>query len=205
RGPCGVGWTGLELALPGAFQRTNATVALTMLALVQEHFRCPVEAGRRGVASVQWPGRLAILGREPVVVACGAHKPGDIAALARALPALLGGRRVTLVFAVMADKAWRAMAEQLLPLVQQVIVTRVGRRGLDPTIVADAIGTRVDVETIDDPQMAIDVAVARTPPTGAVLVTGSLFLVGAAYAHSGLKNLFGPWQGWEGDGTEAPG
>jgi len=106
---------------------------------------------------------------------------------------------------VMADKAWRAMTERLLPLVRQAVVTRVGRRGLDPQALADALRGRVDVEAIDDPQAAIAAAFARTPADGAILVTGSLFLVGEVYAQQGLGNVFRPWQGWGRDGTEAPG
>jgi dihydrofolate synthase/folylpolyglutamate synthase len=205
RGPGGVEWTALTLALPGAFQRTNAAVALTMLAVVQDRLPCTVAAVRSGLESVQWPGRLAILRRQPLVVVDGAHNPEGIAALAGELPALVGARPLTLVFAVMADKAWRAMVERLLPLVARAVVTRVGRRGLDPKALADALADRVDVEAIDDPQAAIALALARTPADGAVLVTGSLFLAGEAYAHQGLGNVFRPWQGWGQDGTETPG
>ena len=205
RGPGGVEWQGLGLALPGRFQRANATVALAMLALVRDRLPCSVDAVRHGLASAYWPGRLAVLDRSPLLIADGAHNPEGIATLADELPALVGDRPVTLVFAVMADKAWRTMTERLLPLVRRVVVTRVGRRGLDPQALACALADRVDVEAIGDPQSAITTALARTPVDGAILVTGSLFLVGEAYAHRGLKSVFRPWQGWEQDGTEAPG
>jgi folylpolyglutamate synthase/dihydropteroate synthase len=95
------------------------------------------------------------------------------------------------------------MADRLLPLARRVIVTRVGRRGLDPEVLAGALAGRVPVDVVADPRAAIGTALAATAPDGAVLVTGSLFLVGEAYARQGL-GVFRPWQGWEGDGTETP-
>jgi dihydrofolate synthase/folylpolyglutamate synthase len=202
-GPGSVRWEGLPLALPGAFQRDNAAVALTVLALVRERLPCSAAAVRAGLAEVRWPGRLAVLAREPLVVVDGAHNPAGVAALARELPAVVGDRPVTLVFAVMADKAWRAMLEQLVPGAQRVVVTRVGRRGLDPMVAADALGTR-RAEAIPDPQAAIAHAIARAGPGGAVVITGSLFLAGAAYeVLGGGRPLFEPWQGWEGDGRDS--
>src|SRR5437867_6352589 len=112
RGP-GVTWDGLRLALRGPFQPGNAAVALTALALVRERFPCAPEAVRTGLAAVRWPGRLAVLCERPLVVVDGAHNPAGAATLAAELPGVVGDRRVELVFAVMADKDWRAMLAQI--------------------------------------------------------------------------------------------
>ena len=208
RGP-GVVWDGLRLALPGRFQRDNAAVALLLLALVRDRFPCPPDAVRRGLARVRWPGRLAVVGAEPRVVLDGAHNPDGMAALVAELPALVGTRPVDLVFAAMADKNWAAMLAALLPHVRRVIVTRVGRRGAAPVEIARAIGARVPVDAEDDPRAALDATLSRAAPGEAVLVTGSLFLVGEAYAaleRAGVVGaLFEPWQGPGSGGTEAGG
>src|SRR5207247_2630639 len=78
-------WDHLSLALPGVFQRDNAAVALTALALVRERFPCAPEAVRAGLAAVRWPGRLAVLRERPLVVVDGAHNPAGAAALAAEL------------------------------------------------------------------------------------------------------------------------
>jgi dihydrofolate synthase/folylpolyglutamate synthase len=205
-GPGGVRWDGLRVGLRGAFQRANAAVALTVLALLRDRFPCAVPAVREGLATVAWPGRLALLGGDPsgpLVLADGAHNPAGVAALARELPGLVGERPVVLVFAVMVDKAWRAMLDGLLPCASAAVVTRVGRRGLEPTALAEALGTRLPVIVEADPRAAIRAGCARAGAGGAVVVTGSLFLVGEAYAALGGPGctLFQPWQGWEGDGT----
>ena len=201
--PGGARWDGLRLGLPGAFQRENAAVALTALAVAGARFPCAPTAVRDGLAAVRWPGRLAVLGRSPLVVADGAHNPAGVAALARELPRLVGDRRVTLVFAVMADKAWPAMLALLRPHVARVIVTRVGRRGLEPVRVAERVADGLPVDVIDDPRAALRAALDGSAADDAVLVTGSLFLVGAAYeCFSGGRPLFEAWQASGTGGTE---
>ncbi|HWP67220.1 MAG TPA: cyanophycin synthetase, partial [Candidatus Limnocylindria bacterium] len=145
---------------------------------------------------------LAVVRDRPLVVADGAHNPAAMAALAAELPAVLAGRPTTLVFAAMRDKAWARELDTLLPHVADVVVTRVGRRGEDPERLADAVRERRPVEVCAEPRRALDRAIERAGEGGAVLVTGSLFLVGEAYAHGGLRP-FETWHGWEGDGTEA--
>jgi dihydrofolate synthase/folylpolyglutamate synthase len=199
----GVRWEGLHLGLRGDFQHGNAAVALALLATIRDRFPCPVEAVRAGLGSVDWPGRLAVLREAPLVVADGAHNPAGVAALARELPALVGDRPVVLAFAVMADKAWRAMLDGLLPRARAAVVTRVGRRGLEPAALAAALAGRLPVTIEVDPRSAIRAGCAAAGPGGALVVTGSLFLVGEAYSELGGPgfSLFKPWQAWEGDGT----
>src|SRR5262249_5331924 len=119
RGP-GVVWDGVRLGLPGAFQRTNAALALLALSLVRDRFPCAADAVRRGLAEVRWPGRLAVVSEAPLVVLDGAHNADGIATLVAELPAIVGDRPLDLVFAAMADKRWPEMLATLLPRVRAV-------------------------------------------------------------------------------------
>jgi len=48
-----------------------------------------------------------------------------------------------------------------------------------------------------DPRAAVRLALERAAPGDAVVVTGSLFLVGEAYATlAPAATLFEPWHGW---------
>ncbi|MFN8543054.1 MAG: cyanophycin synthetase [Candidatus Binatia bacterium] len=198
-----LGWSGIRLALAGRFQRANAAVALATLACVQDRWPCSPSAVRAGLAGVQWPGRLAVLRRSPLVLADGAHNPEGAAALAAELPALTAGRPLTLVFAVMADKAWPAMLDRLAPLADRIVLTRVGRRGLDPERIAAALPAGVATAIVPDARAAVRGAVAGAPAEGAVVIAGSLFLVGEAYAELAGGAGLSPWNGWKGDGTES--
>jgi len=202
----GISWEGLALGVPGAFQRDNARTALTMLAAARDVLPIDADAVRAGLAAARWPGRLAeVVGRDaagPRVVADGAHNPDGIAALIRELPGL--GRPITLVFAVMADKAWEDMLAALVPHVARIVATRVGRRGLDPARIVAAAAGRVPVEAVEPAADAIVHARATTDAAALVLIAGSLFLVGEAYAclrHD--ESLVPAWQGWDRIGTQA--
>ncbi len=197
RAPDGTVTGDLAVGLAGAFQVRNAEVALLLCWLLRERFGVAPAAVRAGLSGVSWPGRLALVSEAPRVVIDGAHNPASAAVLAAELPWLVGERRRVLLFAVMADKAWRAMLESLLPGVAQVVVTRVGGRGLDPAVVAEAVSGRVPVHLVPDPRDAVGDACARAGGDGAVVVAGSLFLAGIAYAELLPEaRLFEPWRGW---------
>jgi folylpolyglutamate synthase/dihydropteroate synthase len=96
------------------------------------------------------------------------------------------------------------MVGTLLPHVARMIATRVGRRGLDPVRIVTAVGGRVPAEAVEPAADAIAHAQATTGADGVVLVAGSLFLVGEAYAllRRG-EPLVKAWQGWDRIGTQA--
>src|SRR5262249_9508766 len=191
-GPGGVRREGLALGLEGAFQRHNAEVALLLLETVRDRFPVEEPAVRAGLAGVRWPGRLSVVRARPLVVVDGAHNPAGVDALAAELPRLLGDRRLVLVFAVMVDKAWAVMLDRLLGRAAEVVVTRVGRRGLDPHILADTIGDRRPVHVVGDPRAA---GGAGGGGRAAVLTAGWLFPAGEAYGELGSSALFEPGQG----------
>jgi dihydrofolate synthase/folylpolyglutamate synthase len=201
---CGVRWDGLSIPLAGAFQRDNAELALLAMASVRGRWPCSPAAVRTGLGGVTWPGRLAIVeGRQPIVLD-GAHNPAAAAALAAALPAVLGGRPVTLVFAAMADKAWREVLSPLRPLVGRAVATSVGPRSVRPDAVAAALTPDIPCVVEPEARQAVRRAVADAGPEAVVLVAGSLFLIGAAYAELGAT-VFPTWHGWGADGTDPPG
>src|SRR5262249_56273915 len=98
-------------------------------------------------------------------------------------------------FAVMVDKAWAVMLDRLLGRAAEVVVTRVGRRGLDPHMLADTIGDRRPVHVVGDPRTAVRTGVERASDRDAVLIPGSPFLAADASAEVGSSALFEPWQG----------
>jgi dihydrofolate synthase/folylpolyglutamate synthase len=194
RGP-DASWSGLRLGMPGAFQRANAEVALLAIAALRGRLACDEAAVRRGLESAAWPGRLAVVRRAPLVLLDGAHNPAGAAALVRELPRLLAGRPATLVFAVMRDKEWRGILDRLLPHVSRVVATRVGPRGADPAEIVAALEDRVPAVAVHDARRAVAETVAGAAPGDAVLITGSLYLVGEAYSALAApgESLFRPW------------
>jgi dihydrofolate synthase/folylpolyglutamate synthase len=185
-----------RISLRGRHQADNAAVADAVLdALATAGIATVAAAARRaGYATAEWPGRLELLrvdGRD--VLLDGAHNPAGAAALASALDDLrpfLTGPDVplTLVHGSMADKdvdgIIRALAAAPAMRGARIVATQVaGDRAMPAgelaarwrAIASGAAGT---VAAQPEVAAALDRAVADAP--GAVVVAGSLYLVGEA-------------------------
>jgi dihydrofolate synthase/folylpolyglutamate synthase len=163
---------------PGAFQRRNFALARA----AAEAFLGEVEerAVRRAAAEVEVPGRMQVVGTRPLVVHDGAHNPSGAAALAEALPEVVGNRPLVGVFAVLDDKDASGMLAALLPLCERAVFTRsLNPRSLPPatleTLAAKLAGP--PSETARDPYLALARAAELAGPDGAVLATGSIYLI----------------------------
>jgi dihydrofolate synthase/folylpolyglutamate synthase len=180
----GLGWRfdSLRLGLRGAYQRDNAATALAALARLGAELPVTEAAIRRGLASVRWPGRFEIVGERPMTILDGAHNADGARALRREIEAVAAGRDLHVLFAVMKDKDWRPMVRQIAPLCRSAVVTRVlAPRGHDAEPVADYFRAWCEAEVDADPASAWRALRRRAGSRDALLITGSLFLVGAVH------------------------
>jgi dihydrofolate synthase / folylpolyglutamate synthase len=180
----GLGWNlaGVALALRGRFQQDNALTALAAAALVRDRFGIDAAAARTALENVCWPGRLEVVSREPLTVVDGAHNEAGVTTLLQELPEIVGDRPLHLLFAVMRDKRWQPMVDRLGGLVRSATVTTVlPPRGEAPEPVAAAFRRYCSVQVEPDSRRAWTELWRRIPPGEAILVTGSLFLVGSVY------------------------
>jgi dihydrofolate synthase/folylpolyglutamate synthase len=182
----GMGWEvgAIRLGLRGAYQEENAATALAATALLRQKFRIDDDAVRYGLARVRWPGRLELMGANPVVVLDGAHNADGIAALMHELPAIVGDRKLHVLFGVMREKHWQPMIDAIGPIASSVTLTRpLPPRGEEPSILARSFEPYCSIRIVPDPLAAVRNLLQSTDPRDAVLVTGSLFLIGAVYPH----------------------
>ncbi len=134
------------------------------------------------------PGRLEVIGREPLVVLDGAHNAAASEALGRALAQEFIAAPRTFVIGLLRGKQPLEMLEALgVADAAHVVCTRApSPRALDPVAVAEAARSlgvddaRIDI--VDDVAAAVDRAREVTGPDGQIVVTGSLYVVGAARA-----------------------
>jgi dihydrofolate synthase/folylpolyglutamate synthase len=171
---------GIALRAPGRFQRRNFALAA---AAAEAFLGRPLDrpAVERAGAETRVPGRLDVVSEHPLTVYDGAHNPEGARALADSLDEVLGERRPRVaVVAVLEDKDAAAMLEALLPAVDRAVFTRCGNpRSLPPATLA-TLAEKLDgkpLETVPDPRAAVERAGALAGPGGAVLATGSIYLV----------------------------
>jgi dihydrofolate synthase/folylpolyglutamate synthase len=140
----------------------------------------------RGVENTVWPGRNELLhrnGHELTLLDC-AHNPDGAVCLSHVIDAsLLGGAAtrsdVALVFGSIQGKNWKSMLDRLEhTAAHRFYVAPPVDNAEDPHQMASHVSGQV-VETV---AQAIDRARARVGSPGLVVITGSVFLVGAARA-----------------------
>jgi dihydrofolate synthase/folylpolyglutamate synthase len=111
----------------------------------------------------------------------GAHNPAGAAALAEALPEVVGDRRLVAVIGVLDDKDAASMLQAVLPLCDAVVFTRSSNpRSLPPATLealAAQVGGPAGSESVADPRAAVARAAELAGPDGAVIVTGSIYLI----------------------------
>lgn len=184
-----------EVFLPlfGAHQAANAACAL---AAVEGFlgFTGGLDADiiREGFAAVRAPGRLEVVPRghgEAPFVLDGAHNPSGARALAEAVLSEFGFRRRVVVLGVLGDKDVEAICAELAPAADHVVVTEPpSPRAASAERVAKAARTAgLSVEVADDVADALELAAGLAGPSDGIVVTGSLYTVGAARDALGLE------------------
>ncbi|MFM8319815.1 MAG: bifunctional folylpolyglutamate synthase/dihydrofolate synthase [Chloroflexota bacterium] len=177
----------LELQIPllGAHQVENAAVAYTALLTAGRAgagLTVSQAAIQRGFARANWPGRFELLQSDPPVVIDSAHNRDSAHKLRQALDDYFPGRRVILVYGASEDKDIAGMFDELLPRVEQVIVTRSFHpRAADPQVLVEmAARYGRDVTIVSEVKDALDEALRRLDGDHLVLVTGSIFIAAGA-------------------------
>jgi len=170
----------LPLRAAGGFQHVNFGLAA---AAAEAFLGRPLDDGalRRAASETVVHGRLEPVSERPLVLLDGAHNPSGAAALAASLPAVLGERtpRVA-VIGVLEDKDAAGMLESLLPHFDRIVFTHPSNpRALSPatlvTLAEKLNGPPAD--TVPAPRAALERARALAGAGGAVLATGSIYLI----------------------------
>ncbi|MHB2000200.1 MAG: bifunctional folylpolyglutamate synthase/dihydrofolate synthase [Solirubrobacteraceae bacterium] len=145
------------------------------------------DAVRAAAAAVEVPGRAQLLAGQPPTMLDSAHNPHAVAALVRSLPELLPDRRIALVMGVLDDKDAAAMLRELLPRCERAWFTAPPSRRALPPAALQSLARQLGFEHAEGvarPLRALQQARAWASEheRGAVLLTGSVYLVGAVLA-----------------------
>ncbi|MDP8961053.1 MAG: bifunctional folylpolyglutamate synthase/dihydrofolate synthase [Actinomycetota bacterium] len=185
--------TEVFLPLHGRYQAENAAVALAAFhAFLGSLDKIEDDVVRAAFASVEVPGRLEVVSRSPTVVLDGAHNPAGARRAGEAIREAFAFRDLVLVAACLGDKNVVGIVRAFRDLASHVVVTRAPSSraatldGMEAAARSVWAGTSVAVERTSTIAEALDKATGVTGPSDGVLVTGSLYTVGAA------RDLYAP-------------
>ena len=173
------------LPLHGRFQLDNLAMAIAACEALLGR-RLDVDALRDATAVATAPGRMEPLASAPFVMVDGAHNADGVATLVDSLQEEYPTTRWWVLLGVMGEKNVDLIIEHLQPVVAGVVTTAVDS---PRAIKADALAWKV-IEAIPDVtvlssesvEYGLDMIRAEAGSEGAILVTGSLYLVGEVRA-----------------------
>ncbi|MGI6662294.1 MAG: bifunctional folylpolyglutamate synthase/dihydrofolate synthase [Bacillota bacterium] len=183
----------VRVPLLGRHQQANAAVAVAALEFGRPknrdgRFRLDRSAVRHGIATTQWPGRMEVMSKHPLIILDGAHNPEGAKALRDTLVSFPKKRTVCVV-GILGDKSYKEATSLIAPLCDEVIVTKPDTpRSLDPDLLAAEVKRYLPSVTVEpDLHKALEEALKRTGQEDMLLVSGSLYLVGSARTYISSK------------------
>ena len=165
------------IKLLGSHQCRNAAAAIEAVSAIRDKgFRIPDEAVKKGLEKAVWHGRFECISRDPLVILDGAHNVQGAKALADAIESHLIGKKITLVFGILADKQYREAAEILASKADRIVTfTPPNPRALNGEELCDICGKYAPTVYADSVEKAMELALADADSTTAVCAAGSLY------------------------------
>lgn len=176
-----------NLRLLGVHQWENAAVAKLAAEYVLEKFiNAAVTDGNKlkkneseiitALRETVWQGRMEILSQKPFFMVDGAHNGHGVLALRDSLKTLYPCEKFHMIMAVMADKDYKAMVEEILPYAEDFVAVNMDNsRALQAKDLAEFINSRgVKADCVDSVEEALKTLRADTKN----LAFGSLYFIG---------------------------
>jgi dihydrofolate synthase/folylpolyglutamate synthase len=177
----------MQIPLLGKHQMENAAVAIGIIeALIEAGIKIDDGSIEEGFRHVEWPCRLEVLSKRPLLIADGAHNPHSAARLVESVKALFPGRRVLLIVGVSGNKDLEGLVGELKLLPPAKVITTHSRhpRATPPRGVASEFRRYTDkVRITDTISQALDMARDMAAEGDLILITGSLFVAAEAREH----------------------
>ena len=174
----------VTVPLPGGYERDNLRVVLAaIVALRDRGWDIPTAAIATGLRTVTWPGRFEVVHHAPTIVLDGAHNLPGVQALARDIAYFFPERtRRSLLFGVLADKEFAAMAGVLFPLFPRIVLTQSDSARALPAAMLVPLAVNYGIQPTVTESVAEGLTRARTGlgADDVLIITGSLTVVRAA-------------------------
>ena len=181
----------LFLPLMGQHQIINAATGIGTVDLLASYkIFIPRKAVIEGVRKAQWPAKIQIISKDPLIIVDCAHNGASALALSKCLQEFFPEKRIILVLAILQNKDVKEIGSVLLPLSERVILTKADSpRSMEPeeikTILSEFSPGKIIITENTREAMKCSLDLARRESL--VCFTGSSYLAGEVL---GLLNKF---------------
>jgi dihydrofolate synthase/folylpolyglutamate synthase len=170
----------LRIPLLGEHQMENASNAVAAIELlVGKGVKVTTQNIVEGLAKVDWPGRLQIMGRNPWVVVDGAQNAYSMKRLGEALKEYFTYRKATLILGFGADKDISGMAAEAVKTTGDIILAKSQhpRAVKAADLAAEFQKHGVTPKTAENVKDAVKMALGAAGADDLICAAGSLFVV----------------------------
>lgn len=171
----------LEINLLGTHQVQNALNCIYAFEYLSSKYDIGIKALIDGLMNARWNGRFEIISKEPLIILDGAHNIDGIESLKDNCQTYLKDREIIIVFGVLKDKEYRKMIEAIKGISNNIIFTLVpySKRAFTNDE-ARKLAKEYNLNFVEDYKEAIVKALTHINKNSALLICGSLYLVGPA-------------------------
>ncbi len=173
----------VSIPLLGQYQLENTAAAVAGLeVLIEKGYKISSDQIKQGLAAVQFPGRMTIVSRNPLMVLDGGHNPGAAHNLKQAILKYFKPAKRILVVGIAGDKDIPAIIHELAPVFQTVIVTRAHsqRAATTDRLAGEFAKHHITAIQKENVIAALEEAKKLAGAQDLIVVTGSLYVVGEA-------------------------
>ena len=170
----------LWIPLLGEHQMENAANAVAAVELLKDKgAKIPAEDIAYGLAKVNWPGRLQVLGKEPWVIVDGAHNAYSMQRLGEALKTYFKYDKMKLILGFGGDKDIAGMAAEAVKMTGDIILvaSRHPRAVKVEVLVEEFKKLGVTPRVADTVKDAIKLALDEAGPDDLICAAGSIFVI----------------------------
>ncbi len=168
-----------RIQISGVHQKENAAAAMLAAKLylsqsMKEQLCVPLL--KAGIEAATWPGRMDILSQNPFFMVDGAHNSNGVKALAQSLREMYPAERFHFIMAVMADKDYEEMIEEILPIaIDFATVTPESERALQAEELLKCIQKKgIPAKAFH----SVEECLQNLSPEGKNVAFGSLYFIG---------------------------
>ncbi|MGC8777320.1 MAG: bifunctional folylpolyglutamate synthase/dihydrofolate synthase [Candidatus Caldatribacteriaceae bacterium] len=171
-----------HLPLLGDHQITNFLTAL----LAGREWGLPFDEEnlKRALQGVNWPGRIEILTKNPLVIFDVAHNQASFRELVKALRGFLQVEKAVFLLGFLKGKEYQKIAEEVAPQSQRIILTQpLNPKALNPFEVAPVFERKgIPVDVVEDPFEARERALRYARENDMPLVIAGSFYLARPFA-----------------------
>jgi len=178
----------MRLPLRGDFQRLNAAAAIATARVLNDSIPVSDQNIVDGLTRVEWPGRMQLLERAngQRILLDGAHNPAGAEMLRMEAAKQFAGAKPAIIAGILRDKDWHSMAALLAPIAGRLMLTPVNSERTLPPEELLPVCQQANPAAPAIVCHSLAEALKEVAHEKAVIITGSLYLVGEAMELLGL-------------------